>query len=71
MNNASIGNDRLNFILNLKKAGFINDTHRRNTHSNKTQALTKSVNMDISVVGIFNQLFVTGFYTQKKNRKNK
>ena len=52
-------------FLILKKAGFINDTHRRNTHSNKTQALTKSVNMDISVVGIFNELFVKGFYTQK------
>ena len=32
--------------------------------SNKTQALTKSVNMNISVVGILNSLFRRGCYTE-------
>ena len=31
------------------------DTHRKNAHSSKTQALTKSINMDIWVVSTINQ----------------
>ena len=34
--------------------------HREKASSNKTSAFTKSVNMEIWVVGISNQLFVRG-----------
>ena len=34
----------------------IKDTHRENTPSNKTQALTKSMNMDIWKIGTLNKL---------------
>ena len=37
--------------------------------SNKTQALTKSMNVDIWVVGTLNLLFVRGFYTDTKFSK--
>ena len=36
------------------------DTHREKAPSNKTPALTKSVIMDIWVVGTSNQLFIRG-----------
>ena len=34
----------------------VKDTHREKVHSNKTTASTKSMNMDIWLVGILNQL---------------
>ena len=37
---------------------MVKDIHRENAPSNKTQALTKSMNKDIRVVGTLNQLFV-------------
>ena len=36
------------------------NTHRENAPSNKTPALTNSMNMDIWIVGISNQHFVRG-----------
>ena len=42
------------------------------TPSNKTPALTKSVNMNIWVVGTSNRLFIRGSFTETKNfQKNK
>ena len=38
----------------------IKDTHREKAPSNKTPALTKSMNMGIWVIGTSNQLFVRG-----------
>ena len=43
--------------------------HRENTHSNKTQPLTKSMNKDIWVIGTMKQLFVRGSYTLIKFSK--
>ena len=37
-----------------------------NTLSNKTQALTKSMNMNIWINGILNQIFKRGFSSQIK-----
>ena len=34
------------------------NTHREDTPSNKTQALMKSMNIDISVIGTLSQLFI-------------
>ena len=45
------------------------DTHREKAPSNKTPALTKSMNMDIWVVGTSNQLFKRGSYTEIKFSK--
>ena len=45
------------------------NTHRKNTPSNKTQAVTKSMNVDLWVFGILNQLFITGSYNQTKFSK--
>ena len=42
----------------------IKDTNRENTPSNKTQVLTKSMNMDIWVNGTLNQLFIRGSYSE-------
>ena len=36
---------------------MVKDTHREKAPSNKTPALTKSINMSISAVGTTNQLF--------------
>ena len=47
------------------------DTHRENALKNKTQELTKSMNMNIWVLSILNQLFVRGSYTEIKFSKNK
>ena len=49
----------------------VKDTHREKALSSKTTAPTKSINMDIWVVGTSNQLFVTGSYTEKKIKKIK
>ena len=38
----------------------IKDTHREKAPSNKTPAFTKSMNMDIWVVGTSNQIFIGG-----------
>ena len=38
--------------------------HRENALSNKTQNLTKSMNMGISLAGTQNQLFIRGSYSQ-------
>ena len=43
------------------------DTHRENTPLNKTQAITKSRNMDIWETGTLNQLFIRGSYTEIKS----
>ena len=40
------------------------DTLRENTTSNKSQALAKSLNMDIWVIGTLNQVFIRNSYTQ-------
>ena len=45
---------------------FFKDAHKENTSSNKTQALTKSVNMGISEIGASNQLLIRGSYTEIK-----
>ena len=45
------------------------DTHRKNTPSNKTEVLTKSMNMCIWGIGNVNQLFVRGSYAQIKFSK--
>ena len=47
----------------------VKDTHRENAPSNKIPALTKSMNMDIWVVGTTNQLFIRGSYTEIKFSK--
>ena len=48
------------------------DTHREKAPSNKTPALSESMNMDIWVFGTPDQLFITGSYTEKKkNPKNR
>ena len=44
----------------------VQDTHTENALTNKTQALTKSMNMDIWVLSILNQLFIRGYYTEIK-----
>ena len=45
------------FFQNLR------DAHRENTPSNKTQALTKNVNMDIWVHATLNFFFIRGSST--------
>ena len=44
------------FFLSIAK-----DTRRKKTPINKIPVLTKSMNMDIWVVGTSNQLFIRGF----------
>ena len=57
--------------MQLKDAGFYKDTHREkaNKTSNKTPALTKSMNMSIWVAGISNQLFRRGSYFETQFSK--
>ena len=48
------------------------DTHRENRPSNRTQALTKSMNMDIWVFGTLSQFFIDfyrGSYAELKFTK--
>ena len=40
--------------------GGVKDTHREKAPSNKTPALTKSINMGIWVDGTTNELFIKG-----------
>ena len=39
---------------------FVEDTHREKAPSNKSAALSKTTDMDTSVVGTTNQLFIRG-----------
>ena len=59
-------------IVNFEQANFdwdstivnlqgIKDTHRKKSLPNKTQALIKSLCMDIWVLGTLNQLFIKGY----------
>ena len=49
------------FCKLLKNAFFcVKDAHREKAPSNETQALTKSINMGIWVVGTTNQLSIRG-----------
>ena len=48
---------------------MLKDIHRANTPSDKTEALTKSMNMYIWAAGILNQLFIRDYYTQIKFTK--
>ena len=48
----------------LKSPSYLKDTHRESMPSNKTQALTKSVNMENWLIGTLNQLFIWGSYIQ-------
>ena len=52
-------------ILNM----LFKDTHREKAPSNKTQAFTKSMSMDIWVVGTLNLVFVRGSYNSIKFSK--
>ena len=48
---------------------LLNDTHKENTLSIKTQAPTRSMNMNISLVVTLNQLFARGSYDKKIFKK--
>ena len=54
---------QLGFRIFLKQV-FSLRLLRENTPSNKTEALTKSMNMYIWAIGILNQLFIRDSYTQ-------
>ena len=56
------------FPLKLSIA-LLKDIHREKAPSNKTPALTKSTNMGIWIVGISNQFFIRGSYTETKPLK--
>ena len=45
----------------LFKSRSFKDAHRAKAHSKKTPALTKSMNMDIWVIGTLNQLVIKGY----------
>ena len=50
---------------------FFKDSHRENTPSNKTQALSKIIIMGIWVISTLNQLFIRCSYNQIKFSKKK
>ena len=52
-------------------AYWLKDTHREKAISNKTPALTKSINMDIWLVGTSNQLFMRGYQLKQNFQNNK
>ena len=58
-------------IKTLYEFRTIKDTHREKVPSNKTPALTESMNMDIWVVGTLNQLFIGSSQTETKFQKHK
>ena len=64
---ASSGNDYIISFCRKGKNSYIcfKDTQREKSPSNKAPALTSSMNMDIWVVAISNQLFIRGSYTEK------
>ena len=49
--------DRI-FFVEKKLLGILKENHREKAPSNKTPTLSKSMNMDILVVGTSNQLFI-------------
>ena len=49
---------KLNTVRITTSQSFFKDTHREKAPSNKTPALTKSINMDIWLVGISNQFSI-------------
>ena len=51
-------------LLLTNSQSTFKDTHRENNPSNKTGALTKSMNIYIWVICILNQLFIRDSYTQ-------
>ena len=57
------------FNLVLLSLTVIKDTHRENTSSNKTQALTKSMNLNNRIVGTFHQLLGRGYHAEIKFSK--
>ena len=59
---------QLGFRIFLKQV-FSLRLLRENTPSNKTEALTESMNMYIWAIGILNQLFIRDSYTQIKFSK--
>ena len=42
---------------------LLRNAHREDLPSNKTQALTKSINMDVWAIATLNQLLITSSYT--------
>ena len=55
-----------NFAVWTVSNAQFSDTYREKAPSNKTAALTISVNMNISVLGISNQLLIRGSYSDTK-----
>ena len=53
-------------ISQILKKQELKDIHRKKAPPNETTALSKSMNMDISVVGRSNQLFYTRFLNWNK-----
>ena len=51
-------------LLLTNSQSTFKETYRKNTPSNKTGALTKSMNIYIWVICILNQLFISDYYTQ-------
>ena len=45
---------------------ILKDAHRENSPTNKTTTLTKSMIIEIWVIGALNQLFIRGSYTKIK-----
>ena len=56
-------------VCNLIGVYRTKDTHRENTPSNKTEVLTKSMNMYIWENNLLNELFITDSYSQVKFSK--
>ena len=57
------------FLQNLNPTSYLKNTHRENTPSSKTKALTKSMNMRIWEIGTLNRLFTKGCYIEIKISK--
>ena len=53
-------------LKNYRSTTLLNDAHREKALSNKTSALSKSMSMDIWVVGTLNQLFIKIPFTETK-----
>ena len=62
-------NKRFAFRLMSKLLYQLEDTYREKASLNKTPALSKSMNIDIWVVGTSNQLFIRGSQTETKFSK--
>ena len=56
-------------MVKIREIFQLKDTHREKAFSNKTPALTESMNMDIWVVGNSNQLSKTDSYNEMKFSK--